>query len=97
VVDAANAAQFRLACHLCHWLPDTDLSMGVVQAHFDTEHDGAEVELDMVTLCPRDGATLVRSNTIDMATYLLLVYDCPTCNRVYRVHQQKRKEGGGND
>jgi hypothetical protein len=42
-----------LACRTCDWLPGIDTTMGVVAAHFETEHGTIDVQLDLVVLCLR--------------------------------------------
>jgi len=42
-----------LTCKHCGWRPDEDLTMGVLAAHFESEHGTGNVELDLIVLCPR--------------------------------------------
>lgn len=42
-----------LLCQTCRWRPDENLMVGVVKAHFETEHGTSDVRLDLVALCPR--------------------------------------------
>lgn len=42
-----------LTCRPCGWRPDISLPMGLVVAHFETEHGTDKVNLELVVLCPR--------------------------------------------
>lgn len=42
-----------LICRTCRWRPATDLPMGLLAAHFETEHDTSKVNLELVVLCLR--------------------------------------------
>lgn len=81
---------FTLICPTCGWRPDLETPMGVVKAHFETEHGGEVVELELTAICPRDQSILAKRTTLDQVTYWLHVYDCPECKRTYRVRQQKK-------
>ncbi len=47
-----------LLCQTCGWRPDENLTVGLVKAHFEVEHDTSEVRLDLVALCPRCAAAM---------------------------------------
>jgi hypothetical protein len=75
-----------LTCQLCGWRPGTGLHMGVVTAHFETEHDSDDVRLKLVVLCPRcdKPMTFVRSERRD-------IFACDPCRRIrtIRIHGRK--------
>lgn len=39
---------YRLRCIHCDWFPPEDLTVGVVRAHFETEHGTEKVQLVLV-------------------------------------------------
>ena len=51
-------AGFALKCHACDWLPDPAITMGVVKAHYETQHGSDAVALELVVLCPRHRAPM---------------------------------------
>jgi uncharacterized Zn finger protein len=71
----------RLSCPKCGWLPDDDVTMGVVRAHMKTEHDGADVTLDLVVVCPVCGIVAPLTRDDGRRT----IHDCPACKRTYRI------------
>lgn len=83
-----------LTCSLCDWRPDDDLTMGVVRAHYETEHptveapenDAGDVQLTLSVFCPRDGTRLADPYVEPLRTGgERHTYDCAACHRSYRV------------
>lgn len=40
-----------LACQECGWQPKPGLTVGLVKAHFQTEHDTDQIRFDLVAPC----------------------------------------------
>lgn len=77
---------FALTCQTCGFRPDPDVKMGVLAAHFETEHQTADVRLDLVAVCPRDNALMVQTHSAGAKTW----WDCPVCRRTRVVNQDPR-------
>lgn len=72
-----------LACQTCGWRPPVDLVMGVVAAHFETEHDTTDVRLDLIVLCPHCDLSMpfvYSRNGVDH-------FSCDECLRSRRVRR----------
>lgn len=79
----------KLTCTECGWMPEDGVTMGVVAAHFATEHpdvDEANVTLQLVLLCPQ--CRIVAPLTRDDGKRT--IHDCPQCHRTYRVPYRDR-------
>lgn len=79
----SDADLIQLACTLCGWRPTAEKTMGLVQAHFETEHPEHEggPSLTMVVVCPA-------CDNVCPQTYndgKRFVHDCPSCKRTYRI------------
>jgi hypothetical protein len=61
-----------------------DCTVGVVGAHFDIEHDGRDIVMDLVVMC-RCGRVMVLEHTVGDR----LFYGC-VCRRS-RVFQQRQR------
>ena len=74
----------RLACEECWWVPEPDQPMQVVKDHFDNEHEGREVRLELAAFCLRDGLHMPDSIVIlidsERARY---EHTCGKCHRTY--------------
>lgn len=86
--------RLALVCSLCPWEPDDDLTMGVVRAHFETEHPDAEVPetddgmvtLDLAAFCTRCAARLTEPHIEPLrGGGERHTYDCMVCHRSYRI------------
>lgn len=42
-----------LVCNTCRWRPREELTVGLLAAHFETEHGTDKVHMELVVLCPR--------------------------------------------
>lgn len=87
-----DADLLRLACQPCRWRPAAGLPMGIVAAHFETEHPemvtddgGPDVRLDMVVVCPRCDLEVAESSRRDGDGWTEYLHDCPRCHRTYRI------------
>lgn len=101
-----SAELLRLRCRACGpggWLPDRGVTMGVVKAHYETEHcaggEGAEdveVALDLVCVCPRDGVECPLVQVVQKAGGREQhVFECPECRRTYRAAAGRGSAGPG--
>lgn len=41
----------RLECHHCHWTPPTDMTMQIVQMHFNMDHENGPMTMDLAAVC----------------------------------------------
>lgn len=41
-----------LICQTCRWRPREELTVGILAAHFDTEHGTEDIRMELVVLCP---------------------------------------------
>jgi hypothetical protein len=55
--------------------------MGVVKAHFETEHDTAEVKLDLVVLCRRCGGVMEFERSVATSKGTKDHFWCQPCHR----------------
>lgn len=72
-----------LTCQLCGYRPADNLTMGVLAAHFETEHDTADVRLDLVVICDRCDVVMPLQRTQGRKSY----HDCPRCHRTRVITQ----------
>jgi hypothetical protein len=68
---------FALACKHCGWRPPVDLQMGVAAAHFETEHDTADVAFDLVVVCDRGDRAMTYFATVGNEDH----FHCEPCHR----------------
>lgn len=79
-----------LRCHACEWEPDGNLTMGIVRAHFQTEHGTDDAGLDLTPICPRDRTKLDTTRTTPLGPGRQAIeYLCPTCRRSYGITQKQ--------
>lgn len=70
---------FALRCQFCDYRPPRDITVGVLGAHFDTEHDGAHPQMELIVLCPRcDGEMPLERELTPGRKYL---HTCSRCRR----------------
>lgn len=74
---------FGLACKHCGHLFPGDVTMGVVAAHFEIEHDDGEIELELSVLCPRCQSAMALERKEGNHTW----WGCSTCHRTRKVTQ----------
>lgn len=83
---ATVAPTLLLTCRACGWVPDLDIVAGDLAGHFEDDHNGAPVAMMMVSCCPRDSSVLgVRMTGVTPSGKNVTTYDCPKCQRTYRV------------
>lgn len=77
-----------LICRTCRWRPDQELTVGLVAAHFETEHDTDAVRLELVVLCPRCDTAMAfnRSEPIRSGGERDF-FHCPACLRTRTVRR----------
>ncbi len=75
---------FALKCKTCGWRPDDDLTGGVVAAHFTTEHQSDDVQMEMVVVCNRCDGEMAHFATIGREVH----YQCDPCHRSRVVKQR---------
>lgn len=74
-----------LACRHCrHRFPD-GVTVGVISAHFETEHDRSDVQLDLVVLCPRCDAEMALERQEPGRD----TFHCPPCHRTRVIKRQE--------
>jgi hypothetical protein len=66
-----------LICALCRWRPADGTPMGVVAAHFETEHDSTDGRLELVVLCLRCDKPM----TYERSEGLQDFFSCLACHR----------------
>jgi len=71
----------KLSCPKCGWIPGDDVTMGVVRAHMESEHQDPEVTLELVVVCPVCDTIAPLTRDDGRRT----IHDCPTCKRTYRI------------
>lgn len=75
---------FALVCAMpdCTFHPGLDEQAQVVADHFAAEHGDAELRLELVITCPRDGQSLLFGGR---PGEVVGDYSCPTCMRSYTL------------
>ena len=68
---------FALKCMSCDWRPEDDVTMGVVKAHFETEHEDIPIGLELIIVCPRCDASMTLLATVGRADH----FECKPCHR----------------
>lgn len=66
-----------LVCRTCRWRPAENLPIGLLAAHFDTEHHTSEITLELVVLCPRCDKPMTHEATVGRQDF----FACPDCKR----------------
>jgi hypothetical protein len=86
----------HLSCAVCGWVIPADLSLGVVEQHFVTEHpehvkeDGApKIDLEMVAVCTKCNEKMPIFATLDEGDHWTHTYNCEPCGRSYTINQNK--------
>lgn len=82
-----SSPTFRLTCSICHWVPDDRLSMGVVRAHYETEHSDVDLPEDSAAAMNLEAFcshcdTAMGDPTIHGVRHS---WECPNCKRSYAV------------
>lgn len=67
-----------LICQTCHWRPDEGLSVGLLRAHFETEHGTEDVRMELVVLCPRCDKAMTFDRSFGNRDH----FACQPCHRV---------------
>lgn len=78
-----------LVCRICRWVPPEEISVGLLQVHFDLEpdHDPEKIDLELVALCERDGLEMGLDRTVPAPGGVRHHYSCPRCHRSRVVFQ----------
>lgn len=72
-----------LTCKPCGWRPGIDLPMGLIAAHFETEHGTDKVNLELVVLCSRCDQPMAFSHTLRRLDH----FQCEPCRRVRTIRR----------
>lgn len=83
---------FGLACPNCKQIFPGSITLGVVAAHMEVEHNETEVKLDMVVLCPRCHGIMPLERTEHTRSGLRHHHYCGKCKRSKTVNQSKMNE-----
>jgi hypothetical protein len=75
---------FGLACQHCRFVFPIDITVGVLAAHFETEHDTTDVRVELVVLCPRCTGVMELLHTVGNKLH----YGCAPCHRTRIVTQE---------
>lgn len=80
---------FGLACQDCGHIFPSDVTVGVVGAHMETEHDDVsdKIHLELVMLCPRCRKAMSLFYSEPTASGERHHYECVPCHRVRAVNQ----------
>lgn len=73
-----------LLCQTCQWRPDENLTVGLMQAHFETEHDTSDIRLDLVALCPRCDTAMAFEHHHAGRDHFV----CATCRRARTIRRE---------
>jgi hypothetical protein len=73
-----------LTCRTCDWRPGIDLPMGLVAAHFETEHDTDDIQLELVVLC----AKCDRSMAYERSQSGRDIFACGPCHRTRAIRRK---------
>ncbi len=74
-----------LACRTCAWRPGDNLTIGVLAAHFEAEHDTSKVELDLIVLCPRCDKPMNLFATVGNEDH----FTCDLCHRDRKIRSNQ--------
>lgn len=77
-----------MACQECKHQFSGELSMGVVAAHFETEHGTDKVALELVVLCPRCERVMDLERSVATAHGTDDHFWCAPCHRSRVVGRQ---------
>jgi transposase-like protein len=72
-----------LVCATCRWRPDGDLTVGVLAAHFETEHDTSHVRMELVVLCLRCDAEMAFERSAGSRD----IFACAPCRRTRAIRR----------
>lgn len=66
-----------LTCKPCGLRLDDNAPMGVIAAHFELEHDGADIMLELVVICPRCDGVMAYEGSFGRVDR----FQCEPCHR----------------
>lgn len=72
-----------LQCSECGWRPEDGITMGVVRAHFEVEHPGVELKLDLVLACTRCDQAMELTHHAGGFDH----FECKPCHRTGQVRR----------
>jgi hypothetical protein len=78
-----SADIWALACIHCRYRFPTDLTVGVMAAHFEAEHDTTDVQVELVVVCDRCDREMIHFATVGEQIH----YQCEPCHRGRIIHQ----------
>jgi hypothetical protein len=74
-----------LACKPCGMRLDDNATMGVIGAHFEAEHGGAGIALELVVICPRCDKSMTYTRSEGLRDY----FDCAPCHRTRTIRRSE--------
>jgi transposase-like protein len=74
-----------LICATCRWRPTGDLTVGVLAAHFETEHDTSHIHMELVALCPRCDQPMTFERSIGNRD----IFACEPCHRTRTIRREQ--------
>lgn len=70
---------FALRCAHCDYRPPRDVTVGVLGAHFEVEHNTHDLRTELIVVCPRcDGEMPLEREIVPGRKYL---HGCARCRR----------------
>lgn len=81
--DLDTPEGFALLCGICRWRVPLGITVALVQAHMETEHDTDAVALELVALCPRCD----RPMRFDYSHGEIDYFECDVCKRSRMVRR----------
>lgn len=73
-----------LTCIHCQFVFPIDITVGVMAAHFDAEHQADKVHVELVPLCPRCNKPMTFERELGPVRHL---WGCDPCHRSRVVRQ----------
>jgi hypothetical protein len=83
--DVVDDDGFALECQHCHYRFPMDVTVGVLAAHFEAEHQTTDVKLDLAVVCRCD-----RSMTFVRAERNRDLFTCGSCHRTRVIKRKDR-------
>lgn len=80
-----SADFWALACTHCGYRFPTTITVGVMAAHFEAEHDTTDVRVELVVLCDRCNQVMTHFATVGEEIH----YQCEPCHRGRIIHQRE--------
>ena len=72
-----------LTCKPCGLRLDDNATMGVIATHFEIEHDGQEITLELVVICPRCDKPMAYEGSFGRIDR----FQCEPCHRTRTIRR----------